>query len=546
MNMATRVAVPAVVRRPILLGLGIILLLGAIAVSGTSAVQSAVLLIAATLVSEDLTCIGAGQLVHRGEMSAVIAVIGCLLGIVIGDIGLWLAGRFMKPALEGRVEWRVKSIPKLILLARFVPGMRLPVYLAMGATGVDPIRFGLWALIGAIVWTPLLVLLVAYAGDAIAAPIESYIGSGWVSLLAAILICWIALHFITMLCTEIGRAKVVARISRLWRWEFWPSWIFYLPLLPWIGWLSLRYRGFKTITAANPGIPHGGFVGESKYQILRAIRSRHVVSTMLLSAGDFESQISNPEFPLVLKPDVGQRGAGVKIARSMDHVRRYRAENPGPVIVQPYHPGPYEAGIFYYRIPGEARGRIFSITKKRFPELIGDGRSTIEELIWQHPRFRMQAGRFLERHTSEAGRVLTAGERFRLAFAGNHCQGTLFCDGSDLITPELESAIDAVAQSFDGFYFGRFDVRYSDVQRFKAGEDIAVIELNGITSESTNLYDPTWSLWRAYRVLFKQWRLLFQIGAANRARGEQPSSYQKLLSDVITYYRNPRAPALAD
>ena len=33
----------------------------------------------------------------------------------------------------------------------------------------------------------------------------------------------------------------------------------------------------------------------------------------------------------------------------------------------------------------------------------------------------------------------------RLAIAGNHCQGTLFLDGSHLCTAALEAKVDAIA-----------------------------------------------------------------------------------------------------
>lgn len=72
------------------------------------------------------------------------------------------------------------------------------------------------------------------------------------------------------------------------------------------------------------------------------------------------------------------------------------------------------------------------------------------------------------------------------------------------------------ARRFGGFFVGRFDVRYSDEAEFRAGRGFAIVELNGVASESTNLYDPAWPLWRAYRTLFRQWALLFRIRDANR------------------------------
>src|SRR5262249_24950805 len=155
-----------------------------------------------------------------------------------------------------------------------------------------------------------------------------------------------------------------------------------------------------------------------------------------------------------------QRGAGLKLARDMHDVETYVRQQRAEFLIQVFHPGPFEAGIFYYRIPGAPTGHIFSITDKRFSFLVGDGRSTIEELVWQHPRYRMQAGTFLRRHEQEKERVLGEGETFALALAGNHCQGTMSCDGAHLITLELERTIDGIARQFPGFFIGRFDVRY--------------------------------------------------------------------------------------
>lgn len=112
--------------------------------------------------------------------------------------------------------------------------------------------------------------------------------------------------------------------------------------------------------------------------------------------------------------------------------------------------------------------------------------------------------------------------------------------------PELERTVDHIARHFDGFCIGRFDVRYRDVEAFKAGQDLAIIELNGVTSESTNLYDPSWSLIRAYRTLFRQWELLYRIGHANRQGGHSAPTVWQLLTDVVCYYRNTRVNPLAD
>jgi membrane protein DedA with SNARE-associated domain len=521
---------------------------------------------ASTLISEDLTCVAAGQFIGRGDMAWVVGIGECFAGIFLGDLGLWLIGRLVvrrviswpwaarMVATARRVAGQASfndRVGAIIVGARFVPGLRLPTYVALGAAGVGMAAFSVWTFIAAAVWTPLIVLLVAHVGDPALKPLEAYLSASGL-LIVSLFIGVGAIRIVTLPLTRIGRAKLVASVSRIWRWEFWPSWLFYLPLIPWIAWLSLRHRGFMTITAANPGIPYGGFVGESKHQILRSLDSEHVSPTILIRAGRLDDRIAKFDrsvgyrFPVILKPDAGQRGAGVKLVRTRDELLRHLRNTHDDVLIQPYHPGPYEAGVFYYRIPGEPTGRILSITAKHFPELVGDGRSTIEQLVWRHPRYRMQARVFLTRHAADAQRVLAKAERFRLAMAGNHCQGTMFCDGSHLLTVQLEQKIDQIARTFDGFFFGRLDVRYSDPERFKLGQDLTIIELNGVTSESTNLYDPSWSLLRAYRMLFRQWSILFQIGAANRSRGERVNPTWELIREITRFYSSRKTVPLAD
>ena len=319
-------------------------------------------------------------------------------------------------------------------------------------------------------------------------------------------------------------------------WEFLPSWAAYAPIVPWILALATRHGGFRPIAAANPGFPDGGLVGESKFDILNALPRRWTVVSARIDPGPKAERLRAVEafaamaggYPLILKPDVGQRGAGVrKIADSSDALA-YLRQASFRLVAQPWHPGPFEAGLFYWRHPDADRGAIFSITDKVFPELFGDGRLTVAELIRQHPRYARQARVFEARHRAVLDRVLRPGERLALGEVGNHCQGTLFRSGERLRTAALEARVDSIAREVPGFFIGRFDVRYSDPARFMAGDDLAIIELNGVTAEPTDVYDPDRSLLDSYRALFAQWRLVFEIGAANIRRGHQGSSALRL------------------
>ena len=513
-------------------------------------------LAASTLVSEDLACIAAGVLIARGDVSPAAGVIACALGIYAGDCGLWALGRF------GRVlAWRLRiadrgelrsgsarSVALLVLASRFTPGMRLPLYVAAGVQRVPFTRFAFWTGIAVVLWTPVVVLAGAQAGaaGAQAGDILGAVVGGVVGVVGFVRVT-------RVLADTTRRASLVNSVRRLRRWEFWPPWLFYAPVVAWIGWLIVRYRGAGPLTTCNPGIADGGFVGESKTDILSRLPAAFTIPGCRVAAGSGNvpgalGSIASAgwTFPLVLKPDVGQRGVGVRLVRSADDLTRYLSLARGDVLMQPFHEGPNEAGIYYYRHPDERRGRILSITHKVFPFIVGDGVSTVRHLIESHPRYRLQSGVFLARHASSLDRVLPEGERMQLALAGNHAQGTTFRDGWHLWTPALEERIDSIARQYHGFFIGRFDVRYRDVEAFMAGEDLAIVELNGATAEPTNLYDPDASLWSAYRLLFRHWSLVFAIGAINQQRGARPTSTKALISLVAAHLTSSPAHALAD
>jgi len=518
-------------------------------------------LIGATFVSEDAACLAAGVLIARGDLSAPLGIGACAFGIFAGDMGLWALGRaggrvltwkWFHPRIpaqrldEARV-WLERHSGRAVLLSRFTPGARLPMYVVAGLLRISPLRFAAWTLCASMLWTPIVVFAAARAADAA--------GQFMVPALAlTVVAAFIAKPVIKRISTLLP-APVHLRLLRLTRWEFWPGWLFYAPVAAWVVALAIRYRSLTILTACNPGIEDGGFVGESKFEILRrlppdvtipAVRLSHRTGTHDLEFAQATMRRNGWSWPVVIKPDVGQRGSGVRLIRDISQLAQYLAASSNDLLLQPCHDGPYEAGIFYYRFPDQPHGPIFSITDKQFPVITGDGRSTIEELVAAHPRYCLQAALFLRRHHAVRERVLAEGEHFQLAFAGNHAQGTLFRDGRHLLTPALERRVDDIARQIPGFFIGRFDVRYRSIEGFKAGTDLAIVELNGATAESTNIYDPDGSLLDAYRTLFRQWSLVFAIGAANRRRGAVPTPASRLIRLAVSHVTGTDALAISD
>lgn len=437
--------------------------------------------------------------------------------------------------------WLDRRPATAILGSRFLPGTRLPLFVAAGIAGTNDRAFFFWTAVAVILWTPVIVGLGLVLGAAAAGPLGTWRGGGWVVRVAVI-----------------AAALVVLRsASRLqWRrWEFWPAWLFNVPVALWAVLLALRHRSLTVFTCANPGIEDGGVVGESKSAILARLPQRWVLPWATIGAGDLDARLAQLRatmasrgwaYPMVAKPDIGQRGTGVRWLHDDEQAAAYLSAEGGAVVLQVPHDGPFEAGVFYIRHPHERHGRIFSITDKRFPVVIGDGASSLEALVTAHERYRIQAPVFLARLGEGRTRVPAAGERVPLGRAGNHCQGTEFLDGQWLATPALERRIDAIAQHVEGFFFGRFDIRYWDRAAFMAGQDLAIIELNGVTSEATHIYDPSGSLLSAWRTLMQQWSIAFAVGAANRARGVKPTTLRRLMRLVWTFARQSPAHPLAD
>ena len=115
-----------------------------------------------------------------------------------------------------------------------------------------------------------------------------------------------------------------------------------------------------------------------------------------------------------------------------------------------------------------------------------------------------------------------------------------------MLTEELRARFDAISQRVPGFYIGRYDVRYTSDDELRGGSGFKIIELNGAASEATNIYDESNSIWSAYKTLYRQWELVYCIGAANRRRGHRPATPLAVLRDWLEFSRQALQYPIAD
>lgn len=505
-----------------------------------------------TFLSEDAACLAAGALAGSGRISFALALTSCFAGIFVGDILLYWVGRLFgnsilqtkwfsrfvsEKAISKASVWLEKRGAAAVFISRFVTGLRLPTYLAAGFLRTDFLKFTLYFLLAAAIWTPLLVGSTAFS--------QSFLFSQ--NLILGVILSFIVLRIFLYFTDWKNRRFFIGRLKRTFNWEFWSLRVFYFPVVIYVLFLALKHRSLTVFTCANPAILASGFVGESKDEIYEGLKKsgsarQHLLPYIFLSAADsIENRISQIkdfigensfDFPLVLKPDAGERGKDVKIIENFVELEAEIEQTVRNYILQKYAGG-IEASVFYFRYPSQPKGKIFSITEKRFPHATGDGKSNLEQLILRDRRAVCLAKNYLAQNREKLETVPADGEQVQIINIGTHSRGAIFLDGGWLKTEKLANKIDEICRGFTGFYFGRFDIRADSFEDLRQAKNFHIIELNGVTSESTNIYDPRYSLLDAYKILFDQWRIAFEIGAENQKLGARPTS----LSDLIKLIR---------
>lgn len=331
-------------------------------------------------------------------------------------------------------------------------------------------------------------------------------------------------------------------LARARRWEFWPAWLYYMPIVGWIVLLGIKHRNWTAFTAANTALDAGGVVGERKYQALAPLQANapDLVATGVLLPSNAIQRVdaalrfaAEVGYPLVLKPDIGQRGRGVFIARDRAAVEDYLARYDADVIAQQYIGGE-EFGIFIARAPDAAEAEVLSIVHKTFPFVIGDGVQNLRALILADARARLIATTLFARWEAQLDNVPALGEKIVLVEIGAHCRGSLFLDATHLATPALIATLTRLTEAVPGYCFGRIDLRVPSVVALQRGEGLKVLELNGVTAESAHIYHPDTPLLDGYRAMFQQWSRAFSIGAAHAKKGVAVTPPLALLKSFLT------------
>lgn len=312
------------------------------------------------------------------------------------------------------------------------------------------------------------------------------------------------------------------KIFTFFNWEYWPSFMFYIPNIPYALFLAFKAKNFVFFSAANPGIKSSGNGTESKFETLQLIPDEFKPKSIFHGKFEtFEKTLENLakkniKFPVIAKPDVGFRGLLVKKIHSEIELKNYLQKFDIDFIIQEFIDYKDECGIFYSRNPSQQKGVISSITLKKFPKVIGDGVSTIEKLIVSDKRLNLYRDLMVENNKKNLNLILNDKEEFLLSNIGNHCKGTQFVNGNHQISKQLTETFDNICSKIPGWFYGRIDLKYDDFSSLEKGKNFTFLEINGIISEPTHIYDTqNSSYFAALKSVRKHWEILYNISVTN-------------------------------
>jgi hypothetical protein len=326
---------------------------------------------------------------------------------------------------------------------------------------------------------------------------------------------------------HMGRGK-----SNWLNWERWPFKLIYFPLTPVWLWYCLRSRSLWFFTSSNPTITFGGMEGEGKREMYEQLPTTLYPKTIYIQPGSEEGalmqqlQQQGVQFPLVVKPDIGMKGLWFERIENQAGLLSYHRAVPVEYVIQEWIDWPVEVSIFYYRHPAQPKGVVSGFIHKTLLQVCGDGRSTLLELIRQHPKAAGRIEELSKRHADRFQEVIPDGSIYLLSHAANHNRGAFFYNLSDKIHDGIAERFDVLSHQTQ-FYYGRYDLKVRSIEEFCNGGAFSILEFNGCGAEPNHIYDCGMSLFQAYGVILQHWRALFVISRHNRRIGHRPWGFWK-------------------
>nr|WP_170857081.1 hypothetical protein [Algoriphagus locisalis] len=323
--------------------------------------------------------------------------------------------------------------------------------------------------------------------------------------------------------------------------EFGHAWWFHIPMFVLgVSW-AIRLRKANFFAAANPALENGGLYNYSKFAAQNHFPNENLPNTCLIHSEDKLDFIwekvngQGIQFPFIIKPDVGERGKGVRLIYHPNELEFYLKEQPkDSYLIQDFIEKAQEYGVFFFKHPVSGELKIPSLTRKISLQIVGDGVSSLSELIQNHPR----ASRYQHLiRVADPDSIPFLGQLVKLSEMGNHCKGAVFLDYSEYISPEMISAFEKVFETVKGINYGRLDVKVDDLIDLSDPDKLIILEVNGANAEPIHMYSPEKNYRAGLRTISSYFRTMARMSKLNLAGNRSQFKKRDTLRSLREYMK---------
>lgn len=313
-------------------------------------------------------------------------------------------------------------------------------------------------------------------------------------------------------------------------------WAFYLPLF-----LVFLYRGLKNrdlffFTNVNRRLDaFGGLFFDSKQVIDKKIPIAYRAEHILVEKGQ-SLDIKDLKFtwPIIIKPDQGERGRGVmKINSPQEFHNYFKTPAKEDLLIQPFIDWGKEYGVFMAINPINLKYEILSLTEKKYYSVTGNGLLSIDQLIKNDNRGVVFYDEIISRYIYDLNYIPEKGKTIVLHTQGNHSKGTEFIDISDQVSGSMIRSFGNFLKGLDGFEYGRLDIKCNSFEDLESFNQLKVIEFNGLAAEPISIYDSRIGYFNSLKFLLKHWNRLEEISKFNKNRYIESVPTSKILKKIL-------------
>ena len=288
------------------------------------------------------------------------------------------------------------------------------------------------------------------------------------------------------------------------------------------------------INAVNPGLSGmSGLMGMSKIEVNNRLNSdfrpRNIFCKKLPSTKkELEKKFSEKydkkiTFPVIIKPDIGERSTGVQfiLEENIDNylIKNIRKTN---FIIEEFIPYSREFGLSWIREPNTKNYDVIAFTERITPRAQPDGKNSLEKCIEKRCRelsisHEKQAKIFAGFSKKELDAIDFKATSFVRTASISYGTSLKRIQLDTATKSRLSELISDLIIDNKGIHAGRFDIKANNIDELLA-KKCSIIEMNGVAGAPLDIYDNEIPIPEKYEILFNYFDQVLAIAEKNIAK----------------------------